>query len=126
MWMWGLASNNLAGAIFATAPVDNRRPPAKGARLPLMRRGFTLASRAQMAELVDAPASGAGARKGVEVRVLFWAPFSCSLIYASGCKTPVFCHVSCMAVRICAPAFADNRDKVGASKGAFWKFGGLK
>ena len=28
-----------------------------------------------MAELVDAPASGAGARKGVEVRVLFWAPF---------------------------------------------------
>src|SRR5690606_38257518 len=33
------------------------------------------ASGAQMAELVDAPASGAGARKGVEVRVLFWAPF---------------------------------------------------
>ncbi len=28
-----------------------------------------------MAELVDAPASGAGTRKGVEVRVLFWAPF---------------------------------------------------
>ena len=27
-----------------------------------------------MAELVDAPASGAGTRKGVEVRVLFWAP----------------------------------------------------
>ena len=34
-----------------------------------------LLPRAQMAELVDAPASGAGARKGVEVRVLFWAPF---------------------------------------------------
>src|SRR5688500_4049079 len=32
--------------------------------------------RAQVAELVDAPASGAGARKGVEVRVLSWAPFS--------------------------------------------------
>ncbi len=30
---------------------------------------------AQMAELVDALASGASARKGVEVRVLFWAPF---------------------------------------------------
>ena len=30
--------------------------------------------RAQVAELVDAPASGAGTRKGVEVRVLFWAP----------------------------------------------------
>jgi hypothetical protein len=27
-----------------------------------------------MAELVDALASGASARKGVEVRVLFWAP----------------------------------------------------
>jgi hypothetical protein len=26
--------------------------------------------------LVDAPASGAGARKGVEVRVLSWAPSS--------------------------------------------------
>jgi hypothetical protein len=32
------------------------------------------AYRARMAELVDAPASGAGARKGVEVRVLFRAP----------------------------------------------------
>ena len=32
--------------------------------------------RAQVAELVDAPASGAGARKGVEVRVLSWAPSS--------------------------------------------------
>ena len=29
---------------------------------------------AQVAELVDAPASGAGACKGVEVRVLSWAP----------------------------------------------------
>ncbi len=27
-----------------------------------------------MAELVDALASGASAREGVEVRVLFWAP----------------------------------------------------
>ena len=32
---------------------------------------------AQMAELVDAPASGAGGRKVVEVRVLFWAPNVC-------------------------------------------------
>lgn len=31
-------------------------------------------SRARMAELVDAPASGAGAGNGVEVRVLFRAP----------------------------------------------------
>ncbi len=35
----------------------------------------TSLSVARMAELVDAPASGAGTRKGVEVRVLFWAPF---------------------------------------------------
>ena len=42
-----------------------RRPTANRAVLP----------RAQMAELVDAPASGAGDRKVVEVRVLFWAPF---------------------------------------------------
>ena len=33
-----------------------------------------------MAELVDAPASGAGDRKVVEVRVLFWAPFSSRLL----------------------------------------------
>jgi hypothetical protein len=31
-----------------------------------------------MAELVDAPASGAGTGNGVEVRVLFWAPILCS------------------------------------------------
>ena len=37
-------------------------------------------SRARMAELVDAPASGAGAGNGVEVRVLFRAPFSCSAL----------------------------------------------
>ncbi len=42
--------------------------------MPLRRGG--LLPRAQMAELVDAPASGAGDRKVVEVRVLFWAPFT--------------------------------------------------
>ena len=36
---------------------------------------FKYLPRAQMAELVDAPASGAGIRKDVEVRVLFWAPY---------------------------------------------------
>ena len=30
---------------------------------------------AQMVKLVDTLASGASARKGVEVQVLFWAPF---------------------------------------------------
>ena len=46
-----------------------------------------------MAELVDAPASGAGILTGVEVRVFFWAPntqkqpyfkavfFSCIVVY---------------------------------------------
>ena len=36
--------------------------------------GQSCMSRARMAELVDAPASGAGAGNGVEVRVLFRAP----------------------------------------------------
>ena len=31
---------------------------------------------AQMVKLVDTPASGAGDRKVVEVRVFFWAPIS--------------------------------------------------
>ena len=49
---------NAAGALTGL------EAPVRGALLP----------RAQMAELVDAPASGAGDRKVVEVRVLFWAP----------------------------------------------------
>src|SRR5688572_13142861 len=44
-------------------PAPTRQPPETDGR-----------HRAQMAELVDAPSSGGGARKGVEVRVLFWAP----------------------------------------------------
>ena len=42
---------------------------------PYPTRGKACVSRARMAELVDAPASGAGAGNGVEVRVLFRAPF---------------------------------------------------
>ncbi len=44
--------------------------------LPLQWRWnrVTYASLAQMAELVDALASGASVRKDVEVQVLFWAP----------------------------------------------------
>ncbi len=41
-----------------------------------------------MAELVDAPASGAGTRKGVEVRVLFWAPKSHFRTSSNVLKTP--------------------------------------
>ena len=37
-------------------------------------RIFSDRRRAQVAELVDALASGASGRKAVEVRVLFWAP----------------------------------------------------
>jgi hypothetical protein len=36
----------------------------------------TLTDTAQMVKLVDTPASGAGDRKVVEVRVFFWAPNS--------------------------------------------------
>ena len=39
-----------------------------------------------MVKLVDTPASGAGARKGVEVQVLFWAPNPILLIT----PTPIF------------------------------------
>ncbi len=41
--------------------------------------------RAQMAELVDALRSGRSSRKGVEVRVLFWAPFIQPLFGAVFC-----------------------------------------
>lgn len=44
-------------------------PPLTACRPPRKRTAV-----AQVAELVDAPASGAGACKGVEVRVLSWAP----------------------------------------------------
>ncbi len=50
------------------------RPTARRATLP----SWQQLTRAQMAELVDAPASGAGDRKVVEVRVLFWAPLPLS------------------------------------------------
>lgn len=49
----------------ARSRLTPRTPPPSCRRLP----------RARMAELVDAPASGAGDRKVVEVRVLFRAPF---------------------------------------------------
>ena len=78
-----------------------------------------------MAELVDAPASGAGAGNGVEVRVLFRAPFSCALIFASGCENPTFLPYLLKGVRICAPMIAASRESLGAFEGAFWKNRGL-
>jgi hypothetical protein len=69
-------------SLFANHPltaVDNMGLTLKGARLPDALRPFLTKMRgissARMAELVDAPASGAGAGNGVEVRVLFRAPF---------------------------------------------------
>ncbi|CDO36114.1 hypothetical protein SPHV1_230053 [Novosphingobium sp. KN65.2] len=49
-------------------------------------------ARAQMAELVDAPSSGGGARKGVEVRVLFWAPFVLIRTFQNIAEMAEFCH----------------------------------
>ena len=45
---------------------------------------------AQMAELVDALGSGPSARKGVEVRVLFWAPIKKSRLKKSAFFIPFF------------------------------------
>tara|TARA_R110000822_G_scaffold100468_8_gene226177 strand:+ start:567 stop:773 length:207 start_codon:yes stop_codon:yes gene_type:complete len=42
---------------------------------------------AQMVKLVDTPASGAGGRKAVEVRVFFWAPIQNSRSALSFTKT---------------------------------------
>ena len=72
---------------------------------------------AQMAESVDAPASGAGVRMDVEVRVLFWAPFSCftqSENDRKALQTRGF-FVSCVrAERLCdhrTADFATHRDR---------------
>src|SRR6218665_3570281 len=82
--------------------------PRRGARLP----------RAQMAELVDAPASGAGARKGVEVRVLFWAPLPHPAIFADGVKLQKNNRKLEMAIRGHSPEFGSNREALGANLGA--------
>jgi hypothetical protein len=52
-----------------------------------------------MAELVDAPASGAGARKGVEVRVLFWAPVAF--------RTAEVCDIGGNPLLICASRYTE-------------------
>jgi hypothetical protein len=65
--------------------MEGRSKPGRAQGAGALTRGMPppnspVLPRAQVAELVDAPASGAGARKGVEVRVLSWAPL------------PEFCH----------------------------------
>src|SRR5205085_3926882 len=80
-----LGMKTAGSSLFEPGSCPRNEPPASWqSRFPALTsvardpssRGLP---RAQMAELVDAPASGAGARKGVEVRVLFWAPFSLSV-----------------------------------------------
>src|SRR4026207_529948 len=50
------------------------RGPCLGAIDFALARSYLKGPQAQVAELVDALASGASARKGVEVRVFSWAP----------------------------------------------------
>jgi hypothetical protein len=46
--------------------------------------GNSVEDTAQMVKLVDTPASGAGDRKVVEVRVFFWAPIrDCRVVHSS-------------------------------------------
>ena len=42
---------------------------------------------AQMVKLVDTPASGAGDRKVVEVRVFFWAPIQASSVFTENIRS---------------------------------------
>ena len=87
-----------------------------------MQVALDLASRAQMAELVDAPASGAGARKGVEVRVLFWAPFSCSALIANTRQTLGFLPYSATSWSLTVALVRQKPIKFGGLFGGlFWK-----
>ena len=45
---------------------------------------------AQVVELVDTLASGASARKGVEVRVFFWAPIKNSTLWRAELRNPLY------------------------------------
>ena len=51
---------------------------------------------AQMAKLVDAPASGAGDRKVVEVRVLFWAPSFKTELRPLSIAPPFMATINCV------------------------------
>ena len=59
---------------------------------------------AQMAELVDALASGASIRKDVEVRVLFWAPFIQSLLFIQSCSNQA---ILVLSMHYCPSMFGD-------------------
>ena len=61
-----------------------------------------------MAELADALASGASSRKGVEVRVLSWAPYSIQ-IHTCLQRFEFYCMHAVMA-RLLLPARNEKRD----------------
>ncbi len=73
-----MAFPRLSGPVFraSSIPFEIFDTKTSKSRLTVRVGPFKRLFVAQMAELVDAPASGAGTRKGVEVRVLFWAPNS--------------------------------------------------
>ena len=58
-----------------SAPAGNRANRLTSPTLRLNQSSGFAPVKAQVAELVDALASGASARMGVEVRVFSWAPF---------------------------------------------------
>ena len=70
-----------------------------------------------MAELVDAPASGAGVRMDVEVRVLFWAPSLIEspyfVVYRSGFGCLVVPNNSQISYQIDGAASATNQVSIG-------------
>ena len=97
--------------------VDNPPPPQLVARSYPAAGSLAYRYRAQMAELVDAPASGAGARKGVEVRVLFWEPGSLSRLPQNHCKTrrnlPFSGSFRCCELRHVSPCSSISGGLVG-------------
>ena len=78
---------------------------------------------AQMAELVDALASGASIRKDVEVRVLFWAPFVLFNKSQIVALSPEICHIHSNDVHWSLAMFRLISLELGASLGAPHSFG---
>ena len=68
------ASNS--GKAYQAGKGAGARGPCLGAIDFALAQSYLKGPQAQVAELVDALASGASARKGVEVRVFSWAPIT--------------------------------------------------
>ena len=63
---------------------------------------------AQMVKLVDTPASGAGDRKVVEVRVFFWAPIQASAFHAGVSQKPAKAGFCISGFLICKTAYTSS------------------